>query len=368
MTDAEWAVVRDAMPVPAWLEGRGGQQEGYCHRQLVDALRYLVAGGIAWRAVPADFPAWDRVYAFFRRWRDKVLVAEFHDRLRDRVREAEGRDPEPTAGIIDAQSVKGAASVPTASRGFDSGKKVNGRKRHIVVDALGLLLAVMVTAASVTDREAGRTLLERLRERHWRISLVWVDGGCTGRLVDLARDVLRIALTVVRRTDDTTASWCCREAGGTDIRMADALTLPGPRLRDPHRHLRGGDPVVDVHGHEPPTRPANTLNIPGRSSAGQPRTTRCFTFDRTPSTFAATTSRSKAAASCRQSISCPLPARTSTSRWQSGASESGASPSLQARTTDPGTAEATRAGRSPATSADGASSPAGGSARTSATV
>ena len=94
--------------------------------------------------------------------------------------------------------------MPAAGRGFDGGKKVNGRKRHIVVDTLGLLLAVMVTAASVTDREAGRTLLERLRERHWRISLVWADGGYTGRLVGLARDVLRIALTVVRRTDDTT--------------------------------------------------------------------------------------------------------------------------------------------------------------------
>ncbi|WP_030267184.1 IS5 family transposase [Streptomyces sp. NRRL B-24484] len=205
MTDAEWAVVRDAMPVPAWLEGRGGQPEGYCHRQLVDAVRYLVAGGIARRTVSADFPAWDRVYAFFRRRRDKGLVGEFHDRLRDRVRRAAGREPEPTAGIIDAQSVKGAASVPAASRGFDGGKKVNGRKRHIVVDTLGLLLAVMVTAASVTDREAGRTLLERLRERrHWRISLVWADGGYTGCLVDLARDVLRIALTVVRRTDDAT--------------------------------------------------------------------------------------------------------------------------------------------------------------------
>ncbi|MCX4539139.1 IS5 family transposase [Streptomyces sp. NBC_01565] len=182
MTDAEWAVVRDAMPVPAWLEGRGGQSESYCHRQLVDAVRYLVAGGIAWRAVPADFPAWDRLYAFFacfRRWRDKGLVAEFHDRLRDRVREASGRDPEPTAGIIDAQSVKGAASVPIASRGFGGGKKANGRKRHIVVDTLGLLLAVMVTAASVTDREAGWTLLERLRMRHGRISLVWADGGYT---------------------------------------------------------------------------------------------------------------------------------------------------------------------------------------------
>ncbi|WP_225840632.1 IS5 family transposase [Streptomyces sp. NK08204] len=204
MTDAEWAEVRASLPVPPWLEGRGGRPEGYCHRQMVDAVRYLVAGGITWRAMPADFPAWDRVYAFWRRWRDKGLIGELHDRLRDCLRKAEGRDAEPTAGIVDAQSVKGAASVPAATRGFDGGKKVNGRKRHIVVDTLGLLLAVMVTAASVTDRDAGQTLLARLHQRHWRITRVWADGGYTGRLVDVARDILRIALTVVKRSDDTT--------------------------------------------------------------------------------------------------------------------------------------------------------------------
>ncbi|MBY8881097.1 HAD-IA family hydrolase [Actinacidiphila acidipaludis] len=99
----------------------------------------------------------DRVYAFWRRWRDRGLTTELHDRLRDRARRAADRDTEPTAVIIDAQSVKGAASVPAATRGFDAGKKVNGRKRRIVVDTLGLLLAVMVTAASVTDREAAQT-------------------------------------------------------------------------------------------------------------------------------------------------------------------------------------------------------------------
>ncbi|MFD3823581.1 IS5 family transposase [Streptomyces sp. NPDC058625] len=213
MSDAEWAVVRDVLPVPGWLEGRGGQLESYCHRQMFGAVRYLVAGGITWRAMPADFPAWDRVCAFFRRWRDKGLTAEFHDRLRERVRQASGRDTEPTAAVIDAQSVKAAASVPAATRGFGGGKKVNGPKRHIVVDTLGLLLAVMVTAASVTDREAGQTLLARLRERHWRITRVWADSGYTGRLVDLARDAWRIALTVVRRSDDTAVSPCCRRGG-----------------------------------------------------------------------------------------------------------------------------------------------------------
>lgn len=168
------------------------------------AVRYLVAGGITWRSMPADFPAWDRVYAFFRRWRDKGWTVEFHDRLRDRVREAAGRDREPTAGIIDAQSVKGAASVPAATRGFDGGKKVNGRKRHIVVDTVDLILAAVVTAAPVTDREAGQTLLARAA----RAALAH-HAGLGGRRLHkparrLARSVLRIALTVVKRSDDTT--------------------------------------------------------------------------------------------------------------------------------------------------------------------
>ncbi|MFD5463064.1 IS5 family transposase [Kitasatospora sp. NPDC127059] len=203
MSDAEWAQVRVALPVPGWLEGRGGQPEGYCHRQMIDAVRYLVAGGITWRAMPADFPAWDRVYAFFRRWRDKGLVKELHDRLRGKVRESAGRDEEPTAGIIDSQSVRAAASVPAATSGYDGGKKVPGRKRHIVVDTLGLLLAVAVTAANITDRQAGQHLLARLRERYWRITLVWADGGYTGHLVDFAAKVLHVALTVIKRTDDT---------------------------------------------------------------------------------------------------------------------------------------------------------------------
>jgi transposase len=107
--------------------------------------------------MPTDFPAWDRVYAFFRRWREKGLVKEFHDRLRDKAHEDQGRDPEPTAAIIDSQSVKGAASVPGGSRGYDGGKKINGRRRHVITDSVGLLLRVLVTAANVTDRQAATT-------------------------------------------------------------------------------------------------------------------------------------------------------------------------------------------------------------------
>ncbi|MGW4913724.1 IS5 family transposase [Streptomyces sp. NPDC004270] len=202
MTDAEWAVVRDALPVPAWMNGKGGQPEGYCHRQMIDAVRYLVAGGITWRAMPADFPAWDRVYAFHRRWRLKGLLAELHHRLRGLVREAEGRDREPTAAVIDAQSLRAAPSVPRATSGWDNGKKVGGRKRHVVVDCLGLLLVVTVTAANVQDRDAAGPLLERLRDRFHKIVPVWADGGYAGRLVTWAAEKLRLTLEIVRRSDD----------------------------------------------------------------------------------------------------------------------------------------------------------------------
>jgi transposase len=113
MTDAEWAALRPLLPVRPGSSG-GGRPEGYCRRQLLDAILCLVAGGISWRAMPADFTTWARVNAFFRRGREDGLIAEFHGRLRGTVREREGREAEPTAGIIDAQSVRAAATVPVA--------------------------------------------------------------------------------------------------------------------------------------------------------------------------------------------------------------------------------------------------------------
>ncbi|MET8768862.1 IS5 family transposase [Streptomyces sp. NPDC004658] len=187
------------VPGAGW---RGGRPEGYCHRQLLDAIRYLVAGGISWRAMPSNFPAWTRVPPFFRRWREHELIAEFHNRLRGTVREHEGREAEPTAGIIDAPSVRAAATVPAASRGYDGGKKVPGRKRHVVTDTLGLLLAVAVTAANIGDRNAAAGLLIRPRRLHRDITLVWADGGYTGSLVGWCRDKFALTLESVKRTDD----------------------------------------------------------------------------------------------------------------------------------------------------------------------
>ncbi|MEU2158896.1 transposase [Streptomyces sp. NPDC019396] len=166
----------------------------------------------------ADLPDWGRVYAFFRRWREHGLIGVFHDRLRGTVREYEGREAEPAAGIIDAQSVKAAASVPAASRGYEGGKKVPGRKRHSVTDTLGLLLVVAVTAANIGDLDAAAGLLMRLRRMHRDITLVWADGGCTGGLVGRCRDKLALSLEIVKRTDDMAGFWCCRGGGWQSAR------------------------------------------------------------------------------------------------------------------------------------------------------
>lgn len=204
MTEAEWQVVRAVLPVPAWLEGRGGRREGYRHRVILDAVRYVVDNGVKWANLPADLPSYRRVHAFARRWQATGLLAELHDRLRDKIRQREGRSPDPTAAIVDSQSVRAAANIPRSTSGWDGGKKVGGRKRHLVVDCLGLVLAVAVTAASVQDRDAAVPLLERLRKTYFSVRLLWADGGYAGRLVDWAAEKLQLTLDIVKRTDDTT--------------------------------------------------------------------------------------------------------------------------------------------------------------------
>ena len=203
-TDAQWALIDRLLPDPAWLAGKGGRPEAHCRRQVVDAIFYVVDNGIKWRALPTDFPPWSTVYKFFAGWEADGITQLLLDMLRERVRLAEGRTATPTAAIIDSQSVKAAENVWRASRGYDAGKKINGRKRHIAVDTLGLLLCVLVTAANVQDRDGARPLLQRLAESCHRIRLVWADGGYAGKLLDWARDTLNIPVQVVKRSDDIT--------------------------------------------------------------------------------------------------------------------------------------------------------------------
>jgi len=201
MTDAEWAVIEPALPTPAWQSGRGGRPAEHCRRDVVDGIRYLVKEGITWRAMPIDFPPWQSVYYSAASWQKSNAIAHMHDDLRDQVRIAAGRDPQPTAAIIDSQSVKAAETVARTQRGYDAGKKINGRKRHIAVDVMGLLLVVLITPASVQDRDAGRDLIWRLRAAYRNIRLVWADGGYAGKLVAWAQNTLRLTLQIIKRTD-----------------------------------------------------------------------------------------------------------------------------------------------------------------------
>jgi transposase len=201
MSDSEWQVIEPTLPAPAWKAGKGGRPAEHCRRDVVDAIRYLVREGIRWRAMPCDFPPWQTVYGILGGWQKNGATEKVHGELRRQCRIAAGREPGPTAAIIDSQSVRAAETVARGSRGYDAGKKVSGRKRHIAVDTIGLLLTVLVTAAGVQDRDGAKPLLWNLRRAFPKVKLAWADSGYAGRLVTWARRGLKLTLEVVKRTE-----------------------------------------------------------------------------------------------------------------------------------------------------------------------
>jgi transposase len=194
MTDEQWALIEPLLPAPK----TGGRPEKHPRRDVVDAILYVVRAGCAWRALPADFPPWETVYWYFTRWEQARVTEKILPVVREQLRLADGRDAQPSAGLIDSQSVKGADTVGRQTRGYDAGKKINGRKRFIVTDTLGLLLTVMVCTASRQDRDGARTVLLATylttAVRH-----VFADAGFAGRLVEWAQTVLRTTVAVVRK-------------------------------------------------------------------------------------------------------------------------------------------------------------------------
>lgn len=202
LADEEWAVLEpQARTVMAGLVRARGRPMDHDLRAMCDAVAYVVRNGIEWRAMPVDFPPWDSVYAFYQRWNCRGLPQALVTRLRERLREIRGRDRQPSACIIGSQMVKCADTVPRATSGYHGGKKVTGRGRHIVVDTEGWLLALVVTAASISDKAGAKLLLIRLFDAFSTLKLMWADTGYNGKpLEKYARAVAAITVEVVART------------------------------------------------------------------------------------------------------------------------------------------------------------------------
>src|SRR6516165_3871601 len=199
LTDAQWQVI--AAHLPRHVPGGRGRPRIWPARRIVEAILYLDRTGCAWRYLPSDFPPWQTVYGYFAAWRDDGTLARLHGQLRAQVRTAAGRHPEPTAAIIDSQSVRAADTVPKATRGWDNAKKVNGRKRHIAVDTTGLVLDVVITPASVQDRQGARPLLWNTHRACRGVRLVWADAGYRTTKLAAWAAALTMNLQIVAKRD-----------------------------------------------------------------------------------------------------------------------------------------------------------------------
>jgi transposase len=202
LTDGQWAQIEPLLPIRN--PRHGGRPLKYDRRLILDTILYVLRTGCAWRLVPHDLAPWDAAYRWFRAWSADGTWRQVHDLLRERVREADGRDAQPTAAVLDSQSATSAEGGEAI--GYDAGKRVRGRKRHLLVDSNGLLLRGVVHSASVQDRAGAKLVLTGVHEQFPHLRLVWVDGGYVnivdGGLIGWAAHHEQVQIVVVSRNAD----------------------------------------------------------------------------------------------------------------------------------------------------------------------
>ncbi len=198
LSDEEWELIADLVPSFSG-EGQIGRPVKWSKREVVNAVFYVAATGCQWRALPERYPHWNTVHRYHVTWSRDGTWEALCDRLRSLVRAAEGRDIEPSGGIVDARSVQGASTVTGATRGYDAGKKVSGRKTFGLVDTLGLLVAVTVVAASVADNLGGIDVVDHGVAKCSKLCKLWVDAGFKVTFIDHCTDAHDIDVEVVNR-------------------------------------------------------------------------------------------------------------------------------------------------------------------------
>ena len=191
LTDTEFKVIENTL--------KDQRKRKYELLDIWNAIFYLLKTGCPWRYLSREYPPWKIVYYYFTKWKREGVIEELQDILLERERKKHGRDGSPSVGIIDSQSVK--TSCCAMGRGYDAGKRTKGLKRHIVVDTLGLLMAIVVHTADMQDRDGAKLVLKKLRHKYPRLHIIYADGGYAGKLVEYVADTFNWVLSIIKRSD-----------------------------------------------------------------------------------------------------------------------------------------------------------------------
>ena len=192
VSDSHWQIISKHLDVD--------RNRKYDLREVVNAVLYLVKTGCQWRMLPGDFAPWITVYYYFSVWKKEEIFEVIHEALVEKVRVMQGRKEEPTVGIIDAQCVKNTL-IGSEDKGFDAGKKIKGIKRHIIVDTMGLVLAVVIQSASIQDRDGAVEVVNKLCESWKKVVKIFADGGYRGQLINTIKTKFKIELEIIKRNE-----------------------------------------------------------------------------------------------------------------------------------------------------------------------